>query len=297
MEELPAGKKENDMTMTENKIKELRKMAVNVRADILEMISSGKVGHFGGSMSIADIMTALYFYCMRFNPKDLSDPERDRLILSKGHAALAQYACLAELGYFDRDELRKVKTLEGILQGHPDNKSTPGIEASTGSLGQGLSIALGMALALRLDNKMWRIYAICGDGELAEGQIWEAAMAASAYRVSNLTAIVDWNGVQATDATSNVLPLGDLPSKWKAFGWHVQEIDGHDMTAIVGAVEQTQQYDDGPSVILAHTIKGKGFPFAEGKAQFHNAALSEEQYRQALACIERMRVEAEHATC
>lgn len=285
------------MVVSEKIIKELQKKAIDVRSDILEMMTFGKVGHFGPSMSVADIMTALYFFCMRVNPNDPNDPERDRLILSKGHGALAQYACLAELGYFGREELKKVKTLEGMLQGHPDSKSTPGVEAPTGSLGQGLSIALGMALALRVDNKIWRVYAVCGDGELAEGQIWEAATAVSAYQVNNLTAIVDWNGVQATDATQNVLPLGDLPSKWKAFGWHVLEVDGHDMAALIEAVEAAKNHQEGPSVILAHTIKGKGFPFAEGKAQFHNVALNEEQYRQALACIERMRVGAEDATC
>ena len=279
------------MENTQEKIKRLRKMAVQVRANILEMIPPGKVGHLGGSVSIADIVAALYFDQMKLNPKNPQDPTRDRLIFSKGHAVLAQYACLVELGFFDRSELAKVKTLNGTLQGHPDMDFTPGIEAVTGSLGQGLSISVGMALSLRLDKSASHVYTVCGDGELAEGQIWEAMMAASAYNVDNLTAIVDWNGVQATDTTERVFPIRNLAEKWKAFGWNVIEIDGHDMSQILEGLQTARAFKGAPSVVLAKTIKGKGFPFAEGKAQFHNASLNEEQYQIALQCIETMRAE------
>lgn len=279
------------MENTQEKIKRLRKMAVQVRANILEMIPPGKVGHLGGSVSIADIVAVLYFDQMKLNPKNPQDPTRDRLIFSKGHAVLAQYACLVELGFFDRSELAKVKTLNGTLQGHPDMDFTPGIEAVTGSLGQGLSISVGMALSLRLDKSASHVYTVCGDGELAEGQIWEAMMAASAYDVDNLTAIVDWNGVQATDTTEIVFPIRNLAEKWKAFGWNVIEIDGHDMSQILEGLKAARAFKGAPSVVLARTIKGKGFPFAEGKAQFHNASLNEEQYQIALQCIETMRAE------
>jgi len=279
------------MENTQEKIKRLRKMAVQVRANILEMIPPGKVGHLGGSVSIADIVAALYFDQMKLNPKNPQDPTRDRLIFSKGHAVLAQYACLVELGFFDRSELAKVKTLNGTLQGHPDMDFTPGIEAVTGSLGQGLSISVGMALSLRLDKSASHVYTVCGDGELAEGQIWEAMMSASAYDIDNLTAIVDWNGVQATDTTEKVFPIRNLAEKWKAFGWNVIEIDGHDMSQILEGLKAARAFKGAPSVVLAKTIKGKGFPFAEGKAQFHNASLNEEQYQIALQCIETMRAE------
>lgn len=281
------------MESRQEKLKRLRKMAIQVRSDVLEMIPPGKVGHLGGSFSIADIVAALYFDQMKLNPKDPRDPSRDRLIFSKGHAVLAQYACLVELGYVDRSELSKVKTLNGMLQGHPDMDKTPGIEAVTGSLGQGLSVSLGMALGLRLDGSASHVYTVCGDGELAEGQIWEAMMAASAYGADNLTALVDWNRVQATDTVAKVFPIGDLPNKWRAFGWNVIEIDGHDMGQIIDAIEKAKTLRGAPTVILAHTIKGKGLPFAEGDARFHNAALNEEQYREALRCIETMKAEAE----
>ena len=213
--------------------------------------------------------------------------------MSKGHTVLAQYACLVELGYFDRSELRKVKTVTGILQGHPDMDKTPGIEAVTGSLGQGLSISLGMALGLRLDRSVSRVYAILGDGELAEGQIWEAAMAARVFRTSNLTAIIDLNGVQATSTTAEIFPIENLAGKWETFGWNVIEIDGHDMVQVLEAIDAAKAYAEGPTVILAHTIKGKCFPFAEGKAKYHNASMTEDEYKMAWQCIENMRREVE----
>lgn len=281
------------MEYSEGLVRELKRKAIQVRANILEMIPPGKVGHLGGSTSIADVMAALYFHTMRINRNDPKDPSRDRLIMSKGHAVLVQYACLAELGYFDRTELGKVKTFAGILQGHPDMDKTPGIEAVTGSLGQGLSVSLGVALGLRLDKSDSRVYAILGDGELAEGQIWEASMAAAVYKASNLTAIIDWNGVQATSTTAEIFPIANLVEKWKAFGWNVIEIDGHDMVQVLGALDAAKAYTEGPTAILAHTIKGKCFPFAEGKAKYHNAAMNDEEYKIAWQCIENMKREVE----
>ncbi len=281
------------MEYSEGLVRELKRKAIQVRANILEMIPPGKVGHLGGSTSIADVMAALYFHTMKVNKDDPKDPGRDRLIMSKGHAVLVQYACLAELGYFDRTELGKVKTFAGILQGHPDMDKTPGIEAVTGSLGQGLSVSLGVALGLMLDKSDSRVYAILGDGELAEGQIWEASMAAAVYKASNLTAIIDWNGVQATSTTAEIFPIANLVEKWKAFGWNVIEIDGHDMVQVLGALDAAKAYTEGPTAILAHTIKGKCFPFAEGKAKYHNAAMNDEEYKIAWQCIENMKREVE----
>jgi len=281
------------MEYSQEIVKELKRKAIQIRANILEMIPPGKVGHLGGSSSIADVMAALYFHTMKVSRTNPKDPGRDRLIMSKGHAVLVQYACLAELGYFDRSELGKVKTFNGMLQGHPDMDRTPGIEAVTGSLGQGLSVSLGMALGLRLDKSENRVYAILGDGELAEGQIWEAVMAASVYKASNLCAIIDWNGVQATSTTAEIFPIANLVEKWKAFGWNVIEIDGHDMVQILKALDAAKAYTDGPTAILAHTIKGKCFPFAEGKAKYHNAAMNDEEYKIAWQCIETMKREVE----
>lgn len=277
------------MAFTPEQIKELKKRAVDVRADIVEMIPAGKIGHLGGSASIADVTAALYFSKMKVFA-DPKDPRRDRCVFSKGHAVLAQYACLAELGYFSKEEFKNVKTLHGLLQGHPD-LSIPGIEAVTGSLGQGLSVSLGMALATRLDDPKVRVYCILGDGELAEGQVWEAAMAASVYKADNLCAIIDRNGVQATDATEKVFPIPELKAKWAAFGWNVIEIDGHDMASILDALDQAEACKGKPSMILSKTVKGKGFDFAEGKSKYHNAAMTEEEYARAKELIAKMREE------
>ena len=278
------------MSYTDQEIRELKRMAVDLRANLLEMIPVGKVGHLGGSSSIMDVTAALYFKHMKVYA-DPKDPRRDRCIFSKGHAVLAQYAAFAELGYVSREDLKKVKTLDGTLQGHPDMDHTPGIEAVTGSLGQGLSIALGMALGLRLDGSGSRVYCIVGDGELNEGQIWEAAMAGSAHKVDNLVAIIDKNDVQATDTVANVLPNDRIKEKWEAFGWNAIEIDGHDMLQILKALDAARLCSGMPTAIIANTVKGKGFPFAEGKAAYHNAALTEDEYQLALASIAKMREE------
>jgi transketolase len=266
--------------LTEDKKREIKKMALQLRYDLLEMIGVGIAGHLGGSSSLAELMAVLYFYKMNFDKNRLKEPNRDRLILSKGHAALIQYAALCEKGCFLREELKRVKTLHGLLQGHPD-LTTPGIEAVTGSLGQGLSVSLGIALALRLDKSPARVYAIMGDGEQSEGQLWEAAMAAANFNVDNLTAFLDWNKVQATGKTADIFKIPDLDKKWSGFGWNVIGINGHDIDQIVDAIEQAEAVKGRPSIVIMDTIKGKDFSFAEGNAAYHNGLFTEETYKQA----------------
>ena len=279
------------MSYTEKDIRDLRKIAATLRGNLIEMIPAGKVGHLGGSSSIMDVTAALYFKHMKVFD-DPKDPRRDRCVFSKGHAVLAQYAAFVELGYVSHEDLHKVKTLDGTLQGHPDMDHTPGIEAVTGSLGQGLSVSLGMAFGLRVDKSESRVFCIVGDGELDEGQIWEAAMAAAAHRVDNLVAIIDYNKVQATDTTEKVLPNGQLKEKWEAFGWNTIEIDGHDFGQILSALDAAKACKGKPTAIIADTIKGKGFPFAEGKAAYHNAAMNEEEYAIAQQMVKKMKEEA-----
>ncbi|MDR0568909.1 MAG: transketolase [Spirochaetaceae bacterium] len=269
----------------EKKRKELESMALKLRGNLLEMIGIGNAGHLGGSSSLAEAIAVLYFHQMRFSAASLKDPNRDRLVLSKGHAALIQYAALCEAGCFPRTELARVKTLEGLLQGHPD-LSIPGIEAVTGSLGQGLSISLGMALALRLDKSPARVYAIMGDGEQSEGQLWEAAMAAAAFKADNLTAFLDWNKVQATGPTKDIFSIPNLPEKWSSFGWNVIAVNGHKVEAIIEGIEKAQAVKGKPTVIILDTIKGKDFSFAEGNAAYHNGILTEETYAQAQKDLE-----------
>jgi transketolase len=269
-----------------DKVRELKEKAKAIRFNILETIGVNKKGHLGGSMSSADLVTVLYFYKMKHNPENPDDPDRDRFIFSKGHSVLAQYAALAEAGYFPKSELAKTKTLGSILQGHPE-KYTPGIEANTGSLGQGLSIGLGMALAGKLDNKDYRVYVILGDGELAEGQIWEALAAASFYKVDNLVAIVDHNKLQATGRVRERYNLGDIKTKFSAFGWKTFEIDGHNVEEIMETLDKTDEIK-GPSVIIANTVKGKGVSFAENVVGFHNSSLSKEQFEKAREDITNM---------
>lgn len=262
-------------------------MAIRLRRDIVEMIGVGKAGHLGGSCSLAEIVAALYFSRLRFDPRRTRDPDRDRLVLSKGHSVLVQYAALIELGVIPREEMGRVKTLEGMLQGHPDMERTPGLEAVTGSLGQGLSIGMGMALAIRLDRRPARVWVILGDGELAEGQVWEAAMAAASYRLDGLTAIVDRNGIQATGPTAEVLANADIERKFEAFGWKALTVDGHDVAALLRAMDEAAAITGRPTVLVADTVKGKGIPFAENSAAFHNAALTRGQYDEALAGLDR----------
>ncbi len=266
-------------------IAKLKKLALTLRKDLLEMIGIGNAGHLGGSSSLAETIAVLYFHEMKIKPQDPLWADRDRLILSKGHAALIQYAALCELGYFPREELKRVKTLKGLLQGHPD-LSIPGIEAVTGSLGQGLSIGLGMALALRLDEKDGRVYVIMGDGEQSEGQLWEAAQATPNFKVDNLTAFIDWNKIQATGPTKDMFNIPDLGKKWEAFGWKVFFVNGHDVAAIETAIESAKQVKGQPSLIILDTIKGKCFSFAEGNAAYHNGTLDEQKFAQACQELE-----------
>lgn len=272
-------------------VKQLYRIAQQLRVDVVEMIGVGKAGHLGGSVSLAEIVAALYFHKLRFDPKNVGDLDRDRFLLSKGHAVLIQYAALIELGIIPRREIKQVKTLAGLLQGHPDMAKTPGMEAVTGSLGQGLSIGVGMALALRLDGRSSRVYVIMGDGELSEGQLWEAAMAARRFGVDNLTGVVDRNRVQATGPTKEVFDIPDIERKWEAFGWHVITVDGHDVAAVLNALDAAEQVKGQPSVIVADTVKGKGISFAEHNAAFHNGMFTEDQYRQAMAELETRRAE------
>ena len=265
----------------EKTIKELNSIALTLRYDVLEMIGINNAGHLGGSFSLAETMAVLYFYRMNMGREKLNDPNRDRLLLSKGHGALIQYAALCEKEFFPREELKRVKTLNGLLQGHPD-LSIPGIEAVTGSLGQGLSIGVGMALALRLDKSPARVFVVMGDGEQSEGQLWEASQAAANFKVDNLTAFLDWNKVQATAATKDTFNIPDLDAKWSAFGWEVFKVDGHDPAAIIEAIEKAEAVKGKPSVIILDTIKGKGISFAEGNAAYHNGILDEAAFSKAL---------------
>ncbi len=268
-----------------DEIQKIGRIACDLRADVVKMIGVDKVGHIGGSCSLAEIVAALYFSKMHFDPKALRDKDRDRFLLSKGHTVPIQYAALIELGVIPRTDLAGLKTLAGALQGHPDMR-TPGMEAVTGSLGQGLSIGVGMALALRNMKSQARVYVIMGDGELAEGQIWEAAMAGARYKLDSLTGIVDRNRYQATGATKDIFDIPDLADKWRAFGWKVLTVDGHDVGAVLDALDEAKTIKGGPTVIVAETVKGKGISFAENTSAFHNAALTQQQYDQALREIE-----------
>jgi transketolase len=272
-------------------VKRLYRIAQQLRVDVVEMIGVGKAGHLGGSVSLAEIVAALYFHKLRFDPKNVEDPDRDRFLLSKGHAVLIQYAALIEHGIIPRSEIKQVKTLAGLLQGHPDMAKTPGMEAVTGSLGQGLSIGVGMALALRLDGRPSRVYVIMGDGELSEGQLWEAAMAARRFGVDNLTGIVDRNRVQATGPTKEVFDIPDIERKWEAFGWHVLTVSGHDVAEVLEALDAAERVKGQPTVVVADTVKGKGISFAEHNAAFHNGMFTEDQYRQAMAELDTRRAE------
>jgi len=268
-----------------NKKNEIKLLANKIRRNTVQMIGcKGQVGHLGGSCSSAEIVASLYGSRLRFRPDNPNWEGRDKFIYSKGHAAIAQYAAMAEVGYFSREELWKVKELGSMLQGHPDRLRTPGIEAGTGSLGQGLSIAAGMAIAMKLDKRYDnRVYCVMGDGEMAEGQIWEAAMAAVNFKLDNLTGIVDRNAMQATGFIKDRFNTNPLAEKWAGFGWHVIEIDGHDVDAILASYDEAASVKGKPSVIIANTIKGKGIAFAENQAAFHNGALTKEQYDSAIS--------------
>lgn len=270
--------------MDKNVADKLKEKAKRVRTGIIEALGLGKPGHLGGSMSAADMVAVLYYYKMRIDPKNPKMPERDRFIMSKGHSVLAQYAALADLGYYPWEELSRTKTLGGLLQGHPEIE-TPGIEANTGSLGQGLSAAIGMGLAAKMDKADWKVYVICGDGELAEGQIWEAATAASFHKLVNLRVLVDVNGICAQGRVADRYDVGDaeaIAGKFAAFGWNAVVVDGHDVAAIGDALDAADRVTDKPTAIAARTVKGKGVSFAEDTHLYHNRAMDPETREAAL---------------
>ncbi|VAX19713.1 Transketolase, N-terminal section [hydrothermal vent metagenome] len=251
---------------------ELAKIADELRVDILEMLHQAGSGHTGGSLSAIDIITALYFSKMNHKPGLENGAERDRFVLSKGHGAPALYVALARCGYFDKSELASLRKLGSMLSGHPYSPSTPGVEVTTGSLGQGLSIANGMALGLKLDQSKSVVFCLMGDGETQEGQVWEAAMTSAHYKLDNLVAILDNNGLQIDGFVKDVMGIEPIGDKWRAFGWEVIEIDGHDMPALLGAIDKAVAVKGKPSLIWAHTVKGKGVSFMENKASYHGAA-------------------------
>jgi transketolase len=246
------------------------------------MIGEAGSGHPGGSLSAADIVSTLYFYQLRHRPTDPKWRERDRFVLSKGHVAPVLYAALAESGYFPRDILWTLRKMGSILQGHPDMKKVPGVEISSGSLGQGISVANGIALAGKLDQLGYRVYALVGDGENQEGIVWEAAMFAAHYKLDNVTAILDYNGLQIDGTVSEVMEIRPIVDKWRAFGWHVIEIDGHNVLAIVDAFAEANTIKGKPTMIVAHTVKGKGVSFMENAIDFHGKAPTKEQMKEAL---------------
>lgn len=270
----------------EELIEQLKAKAKEIRRHIIRMTAAAGSGHPGGSLSATDIVTALYFAVLRLNPGNPNDPDRDRFILSKGHAAPLLYAVLAERGFFPLAELLTLRKLGSRLQGHPDMRKLPGVEMSTGSLGQGLSVGVGMALAARLDGRDYRVYVLLGDGECQEGQVWEAAMAAAHYRLDNLIAFLDYNGLQIDGPVAEVMNLEPLAEKWRAFGWHVQEIDGHNFGEILDAVARAQGVKGKPNMIIARTVKGKGVSFMENQVDWHGVAPKPEQVEIALAELE-----------
>ena len=269
--------------MDDKKLEELKEIAKESRVWIIKSLAEAKSGHPGGSLSCIDILTYLYFHAMNVDPTNPDDPDRDRFVLSKGHCAPALYTVLALKGFFPKEELLKLRKLGSILQGHPDAVKVPGVDASTGSLGQGLSIANGMALAGKLDRKDYTVYTIIGDGETEEGQIWEAAMTAAHYQLGNLIAFLDYNHLQIDGRIEDVMGNGNLTNRFNAFGWHVIDIDGHDLQAIDEAVKAAKQEKDAPTMIIAHTVKGKGVKFMEHVADWHGKAPS---YEQALEAIQ-----------
>lgn len=263
----------------EYKLEEISKL---MRKDIVSMLTESASGHPGGSLSIADIMAVLFFKEMNIDVKKVNDPDRDRFVLSKGHAAPALYSALARKGYFEVEELNTLRKIGSRLQGHPNMNDIPGIDMSTGSLGQGISAAVGMALAGKLDDKSYRVYAILGDGELEEGQVWEASMSAAHYKLDNLTAFIDNNGLQIDGNIEDVMNPGPIDKKFEAFGWNVLSIDGHNYDQIIDAIAKAKEFKGKPTAIICNTVKGKGVSFMENQAGWHGTAPNKEQCEQAL---------------
>lgn len=278
--------------MNDEMKKDLQKMANEVRRGIVTAVHSAKSGHPGGSLSAADILTYLYFEKMNIDPKDPRGADRDRFVLSKGHIAPALYSVLANRGYFPVEDLKTLRHTGSYLQGHPDMKHIPGVDMSSGSLGQGLSAAVGMALAGKLDKKSYRVYAMCGDGEIEEGQIWEASMFAAARKLDNLTVIIDNNNLQIDGTIEEVCSPYPIADKFEAFGFHVICIDGHDFDAIENAFAEAEKTEGKPTAIVAKTTKGKGVSFMENQCGWHGKAPNDEEYAQAMKDLEDLEVTA-----
>lgn len=268
------------------KVEELEKMAKQVRKGIIEAVYSNQSGHPGGSLSVADILTVLYFKEMNIDEKNPNWSDRDRLVLSKGHCSPALYSCLANRGFFPVEDLKTFRNINSYLQGHPDKNKVPGVDMTTGSLGQGLSAANGMAIAGKMDGKHYRVYCILGDGEIEEGQIWEAAMAANKYKLDNLCVIVDNNNLQIDGTIEEVMSSYPIDEKFRSFGFEIIKIDGHDITEIIKAFDVAKNVKGKPTCIIAKTIKGKGISFMENQVGWHGKAPNEEQYIQALQELE-----------
>jgi len=267
--------------ITDNQINNLKQIALNLRRNIIKMIQSGQGGHLGGSFSCIEIITALYFSILQCNPQDPQWEDRDRFILSAGHKCLALYSVLAEKGYFDKNLLNTYDSLDSRLPGHPDRHKLPGVEANTGSLGHGLAIGGGMALAGKIDQKNYKIYVLMGDGEITEGSVWEAAEIANHYKLDNLIAIIDRNKLQIQGNTKDVLNTEPLLEKWNSFGWQTFEIDGHDFVEIFRAIRNIPTKKDSPTCIIANTIKGKGLSFAENNYKYHHWKPTDEEMKKA----------------
>ena len=268
--------------------KQLQKIATNVRKNVIEAVYNAASGHPGGSLSIADILTVLYFEEMNIDPKNPKNPDRDRFVLSKGHCAPGLYGVLAERGFFPKEDVKTFRKIDSYLQGHPDMKGVPGVDMSSGSLGQGVCAANGMALAAKLDNKDYRVYSILGDGEIEEGQVWEAAMFAAHYKLDNHTAFLDFNGLQIDGDITKIMSPLPVDEKFRAFGWHVIEIDAHDYDQIKAAVAEAKQTKGKPTMIIARSVKGKGVSFMENQAAWHGNAPNQEQYEQAIADLDKI---------
>jgi len=264
------------------KVEGLANIANDIRIGIIEQVYNANSGHPGGSLSCADILAVLYFNQMNIDSENPNAKGRDRFVLSKGHCAPALYATLARKGYFDKELLKGFRKVESNLQGHPDMKKVPGVDMSTGSLGQGLSAAVGMAIGSKMEHEGYRVYCLLGDGELEEGQVWEAAMSANKNKLDNLCAIVDYNTLQIDGNVEEVAGLIDIKEKFESFGFNVIEVNGHDIEALIHAFNSAKHQKDMPSVIIAHTIKGKGVSFMEGKAEWHGKAPNQEQYEEAI---------------
>ena len=274
------------LKINDTRVLALKKRAREVRIEIIKMIYKAQSGHPGGSLSAADIVTALYFGILNI---DVNRPQwegRDRFILSKGHASPVWYACLAKKGFFPEEELSKLRKIGGILQGHPDMKKVPGLDMTTGSLGQGLSAGVGMALGAKAKGLKFLTYVMLGDGEINEGQVWEAAMSANKFKLNNLIAILDYNNLQLDGRCSEVMPLEPLADKWRSFGWDVKEIDGHNMCEILNVFCDLKKHQEKPTIVIAHTVKGKGVSYMENQVDWHGKAPNKEQFKQALKELE-----------